>query len=111
MPLRGEFVATVNENRAICREHFRLELSLPEFPETSPGQFVQILCRDPDADASDVERDWSIGGGDDWLNPEAMLRRPFSIAGRCDGPKGVELTFVHRVVGVATAWLAKLREG
>jgi dihydroorotate dehydrogenase electron transfer subunit len=48
---------------------------------------------------------------DDLLSPLAMLRRPFSLAGRRDTPRGVELDVIHRVVGVGTDWLSKLRAG
>ena len=39
----------------------------------------------------------------------AMLRRPFSLAGRRDVPGAVELDIIHRVVGVGTSWLAQLK--
>src|SRR5438105_4460684 len=71
---RGQFPATVKENLSICREHWRLTLALPSFPATEPGQFVQVLCRDP----SDQQND------EFEKSPRAMLRRPFSLAGRRD---------------------------
>ena len=41
----------------------------------------------------------------------AMLRRPFSLAGRRDTADGVELDLIHRVVGVGTDWLSQLGIG
>jgi hypothetical protein len=114
---RGQFTTTVAGNEPLCRDHHRLILTLPSFPATQPGQFIQILCDDLDASAdADVIVDWNDGSlpalsGVDLDGPRAMLRRPFSLAGRRDGPGGVELDIIHRVVGVGTAWLAKLRRG
>src|SRR4051812_15721238 len=85
---RGQFDATVVENSPLCLEHFRLILRTPAFPETHPGQFVQIAC-----------------------GPNAFLRRPFSLAGRRDVAGGVELAIIHRVVGVGTEWLSELHTG
>ena len=43
--------------------------------------------------------------------PLAMLRRPFSMAGRRDVAGQVELELIHRVVGVGTDWLSRLKAG
>ncbi len=105
------------ENRPLCREHFLLVLALEQFPPTRPGQFVQISCRDLDIDYSPQrESDWQPGQlldveGQELMSPLAMLRRPFSLAGRRDQPAGVELEIIHRVVGVGTEWMAKLAVG
>src|SRR4051794_14175607 len=111
MVSRGQFQATVAANVAVCREHYRLVLRVPDFPATEPGQFVQISCTDDAHKANKIETDWQIGTGADWLDPRAMLRRPFSLAGRSNLADCVELVIIHRVVGIGTAWLAKLREG
>src|SRR5205823_2182274 len=107
---RSQFVATVSENISICREHYRLVLRLQEFPPTEPGQFVQLECRDGDRDYEpDRECDWAPGArgargalvevtADELSAPLAMLRRPFSLAGRTDAASGVELAIIHRVV-------------
>ncbi len=110
---RDQFLATVMENSPLCREHFRLVLKVSSFPPTDPGQFIQISCRDPDRDYGhehDIEcaRDAS---GIELTSPLAMLRRPFSLAGRRDLPDGVELDIIHRVVGVGTDWLSRLPKG
>ncbi|MEK6644824.1 MAG: dihydroorotate dehydrogenase electron transfer subunit [Planctomycetota bacterium] len=92
------FVAPVCGRRTLCREHFEITLRLPSFPETAPGQFVNILCRDPGAIADD-----GTGG--------AMMRRPFSIGGLHCVNDGVEIDIMGRVVGPGTAWLDALRVG
>jgi len=119
-PSRNQFIATVAANTPLCREHFRLALSVPRFPPTAPGQFVQVACNDVDAQDQPLgEFDWRPGMRperlhSEMLSPTAMLRRPFSLAGRRDVPGdagGAELDIIHRVVGIGTAWLAKLRVG
>lgn len=101
----------------LCREHYQLVLTLSQFPPTEPGQFVQLLCREPDEDEA-VERDVDWQGkspfdptGRDLLGPLAYLARPFSLAGRRDIAGAVELEFIHRVVGIGTEWLARLQVG
>jgi dihydroorotate dehydrogenase electron transfer subunit len=114
---RDQFACTVRENVPLCREHFRLVLLLPEFPPTEPGQFIQLSCRDLGHDYNpDHEFAWEPGDrlkveGDELLGPLAMLRRPFSLAGRRDTSEGVELDIIHRVVGVGTDWLSRLKPG
>jgi dihydroorotate dehydrogenase electron transfer subunit len=111
---RGIFSATVAANAMICREHFRLTLSIPAFPPTDPGQFVQVWCRSDDP--GDRELEWSSGqlptiDRPDLLGPVANLRRPFSLAGRRDFGDRAEIDLIHRIVGVGTDWLGKLRPG
>jgi dihydroorotate dehydrogenase electron transfer subunit len=114
---RGQFVSRVQANVPLCRDHYRLVLSVPEFPPTEPGQFVQVSCRNVDESAL-VEREleWSTDRPlalslDTLLTPGAMLRRPFSLAGRRDVAGGVELDIIHRVVGIGTDWLRQLSPG
>jgi dihydroorotate dehydrogenase electron transfer subunit len=117
MPSRGQFLATVAQNSPLCREHFRLTLKLPDFPPTEPGQFIQLSCRAVESEAGDEgEVDWEPGQraevhNPDLIAPRALLRRPFSLAGRRDVTDGVELDVIHRVVGVGTEWLSRLRPG
>lgn len=114
---RGIFRAAVLDNRFICREHYLLRLGLAAFPWTAPGHFVQVLCRDPDADLNDQVREWPEGSmprlcSADTAERTPVLRRPFSLAGRHDRPDGtVELELIHRVVGAGTAHLAGLKVG
>ena len=112
---RGQFAARVAANLPLCREHFRLVLRLEQFPATRPGQFIQIACRDLDSDYGAMpEFDWQPGvvppdSALELEGPLALLRRPFSLAGRRDTPAGVELDIIHRVVGVGTDWMARLQ--
>jgi dihydroorotate dehydrogenase electron transfer subunit len=113
---RNQFRCTVRANIPLCRDHYRLVLGLPRFPTTEPGQFIQVLCRDPKGDESECELEWSDSrppdfSGTDLLGPLAVLRRPFSLAGRRDTGGGVELDLIHRVVGIGTDWLARLKAG
>lgn len=127
---RQQFVTTVLANERLCRDHYRLTLKLLQFPPTEPGYFIQISCRDLDHDytpalsfpnGTEQESDWQDGQrldtrsassgqacGIELMSPLAMLRRPFSLAGRRDTASGVELDIIHRIVGVGTDWLAKL---
>jgi len=84
-------------------------------PATRPGQFIQLGCRAPDDSARD-------DGGEIELRPGALhqpelcgrlalLRRPFSLAGRGDTPRGTWVEVIHRVVGVGTDWLSRLKPG
>jgi dihydroorotate dehydrogenase electron transfer subunit len=114
---RGQFVSNVKENVSLCRDHYRLVLIVPEFPPTEPGQFVQVSCRDVHAaEMGEFEVEWAGEGRIEateptLLGPQAMLRRPFSLAGRRDTADGVELDVIHRVVGVGTEWLSRLKPG
>ena len=114
---RDQHVSQVVENKFLCREHYRLTLRLPFFPPTAPGQFVQVACRDlQGATTSELEMSWGEGETPSALAPELMqsqafLRRPFSLAGRTDTADGVELSLIHRIVGVGTRWLSELKRG
>ncbi len=116
---RDQFRTEVIENVPLCREHFRLVLGVPRFPPTEPGQFIQIACRDMESDygaALETEAEWRPGQppqvtGEELRRPLALLRRPFSLAGRRDTADGVELDVIHRVVGVGTDWMSRLRAG
>ena len=114
---RGQFTAIVAANELLCREHYRLTLRMDRFPATEPGQFVQVLCRDgADEDAEPRAFEWVPGrrldlGDADLIGRRAMLRRPFSLAGRRDSSGGIEIDLIHRTVGVGTDWLAGLAVG
>ena len=114
---KGQFRAIVSANTPLCREHYRLSLHLPAFPPTEPGQFVQIACRDLDHRFDDsapevetISANWRASDPD-LIAPAAVLRRPFSLAGRRDDADGVTLEFIHRVVGLGTHWLEQLKVG
>lgn len=121
---RSRFDAVVAISRQVCREHYLLRLRLMgprPFPATRPGQFIQLGCRPPQG-RMDVEvlrggeLEWSPGhrvvvDQPELCQPLALLRRPFSLAGRGEDSQGDWLEIVHRVVGVGTRWLAELKEG
>ena len=116
-PRRSQFTAVVAANVPLCREHYRLVLQLESFPETEPGQFIQVACRDmTDNYSPESEFEWQEGqtldfAGRELMSPLALLRRPFSLAGRRDSSSTVEIDLIHRIVGVGTDWLAQLRPG
>jgi dihydroorotate dehydrogenase electron transfer subunit len=107
----NQFSARVVGNHKICQDHYRLVLTAPNFPPTRPGQFIQIACRDlPEPDPQPTDIDWSPGSrldlhDPDFAEPQAILRRPFSLAGRRDD----QIDIIHRVVGVGTHYLATLK--
>jgi dihydroorotate dehydrogenase electron transfer subunit len=87
------------------------------FPPTRPGQFIQIACRQTNLNHYfETEINWEPGqriklGGGELLEPLAVLRRPFSLAGRHDRENRVNLEIIHRVVGIGTKWLSHLQPG
>jgi dihydroorotate dehydrogenase electron transfer subunit len=112
----NQFTARVTGNFKICQDHYRLVLRVPDFPPTRPGQFIQIGCRDlpphdlTQIDAEPPEIDWSPGSQPDLCDadfaaPVAVLRRPFSLAGR----RGDQIDIIHRVVGIGTRFLSTLK--
>lgn len=124
--VRGQFIATVQSNHILCREHYRLTLRLASFPESRPGQFVQLGCRFEEMGKIEHEFDWSPGDvvqieGSEFRSaaadetPFAFLRRPFSIAGRReveDADKGAtEIDIIGREVGSGTRFLSRLEPG
>ena len=117
VPRRSQFTSVVAANVPLCREHYKLILELESFPETEPGQFIQIACRDMAIDYNpESELDWQPGqmldfAGRELMSPLVLLRRPFSLAGRRDSSYDVELDIIHRIVGIGTDWLAQLRPG
>ena len=114
---RGIFRADVLANEKLCREHYLLRLGLAEFPPCRPGQFVQVQCCRPDRTHRPRLVEWSADRPPEFTAPdlvtaEALLRRPFSLAGRRDlEGGGVELEIIYRVVGAGTLWLEQMPAG
>jgi dihydroorotate dehydrogenase electron transfer subunit len=123
---RARFDATVEFNRAICREHYLMRLRLAPapgrvFPPTRPGQFVQVGCRPPNGVMEEgaiqgAEFDWPVTGKQadgpgqvELRQPMALLRRPFSLSGRGDDARGTFIEIVYRTVGTGTDWLSQLK--
>jgi dihydroorotate dehydrogenase electron transfer subunit len=94
----GIFLARVQRRRELCKNHFELTLAATGFPSARPGQFIQVLCRPPDAEAAPAP---SLG----------LLRRPFSIAGMRRSGADIEIALIARVIGPGTAWLDARDEG
>ena len=113
---RGLFLAKVAANIRLCGRHYLLRLSLPQFPPTAAGQFVQLQCRFPQPQVSMREVDWPAARPPRFSQPELtdkepLLRRPLSLAGRQDAGDRVELEIIYRVSGTGTAWLAGVQPG
>ena len=106
--------ARVVANEPICREHIALELALPQFPDSEPGQFLELQCAAETSSAA-RELEWPLDGfpslkSDEWRTTPVYLRRPFSIADRWTDPHGrVRLLVISRRVGPGTQWLEQLR--
>ena len=105
--------AGVVSNRSLCREHYRLTLSLPSFAAALPGQFVhlspeQATCNEYRV----VDAAWPMPA-DDWRATcdIPMLRRAFSMADLRRTGSAVEVDVIYRVVGKATRWMQSLGEG
>mgnify|MGYP002640523233 CR=1 FL=1 len=114
---RGVFLADVLVNEAICDEHYRMILDLAAFPETAPGQFVQVMCRGDESTVEPRVLEWTDDAlpkltGAELTANEPMLRRPISLAGRrTHGGGRVELDLIYRVVGRGTRWLSTVTSG
>ena len=101
---------------ATCREHVTVELAVPRFPPSEPGQFLLLECRTRD-NTEPAVHDWPPSGfpslsDKDLREPRPFLRRPLSIADRWSAPDGaVHLCVISRTVGAGTRWLEGLRPG
>lgn len=116
MKKRGAFVAEVLENVPLCAEHFRIVLLVPDFPPSRPGQFIQLQCRGLAEQVGARQVNWSPQRlpkltQSELAEAEPLLRRPFSLAGRRDGGRGVELDVIYRTIGTGTHWLAGAKKG
>jgi dihydroorotate dehydrogenase electron transfer subunit len=109
----NQFTAKVVANSRLCRDHYRLVLDVPNLGPTDPGQFIQISGFDPPKlHVEPPEVLWSPGTAVQFHDPElteplALLRRPFSLAGR----RGDLIDIILRQVGLATRYLASLNAG
>lgn len=112
---RGVFDATVLSNTLICREHYRMRLTIADFPPTQPGQFIQVQCSTP-GQISPIAVDWPNDSTPhltqaELLDRQTLLRRPFSLAGRTDHGDACELQIIYRTVGTGSAFLAGVEAG
>lgn len=109
--------ARVLANTRICREHVAIELLAAGFPDSEPGQFLQLRCGAADEPTPRVI-DWTAGSfptltaSEEWETRHAFLRRPFSIADRWSDTDGrTHLLVISRTVGPGTASLERLAPG
>jgi dihydroorotate dehydrogenase electron transfer subunit len=100
----------------LCREHVCVEAAVEGFPDSDPGQFIQILCHDPQP-AAPTLHEWPDGGfpsvGDpDFAGRQPFLRRPYSIADQWRAADGtMHVCVISRAVGIGSRWLETLRTG
>lgn len=83
-----ELVAGVLKNAQVSSSFFVLTLDCPDLPDVSPGQFVQVRCRDAEENAP-------------------FLRRPFSVMDQ----RGSEIDLVYKVIGPGTTHMSRLKAG
>ena len=108
---RGTFVGEVIANDRICDEHYLIRLAMPDFPPTRAGQFVQLQCRPLSEQVSLREVDWTehrlpVFTQSELTDREPLLRRPLSLAGRCDADGSTVLDIIYRAIGTGTTWLS-----
>ena len=112
-PCIADINARVVTNVNTCHEHYQLELDVAHFPQSTPGQFVQIRCA---ADAREEigfasimpEQGWPRLESPEWSGESAFLRRPFSIADRTSDNSGrPRLLVIPRASGPCMRWLAR----
>lgn len=104
--------AHVKTNRALCREHFVISLTLPSFRSAKPGQFVHLGVdgeenTDVATTTASCTRPNTSPSGQGCAAP--FLRRAFSMAGLRRVGEDVEIDVLYRTVGVGTHWLAALQ--
>lgn len=99
-----------------CRDHVRIELELEAFPDSMPGQFLELRCN-REFDSWQQARVWPEGAFPSlqdpcWLGRVPYLRRPFSIADRYATSAGrVRLVVLSRRIGPGTEFLDQLHVG
>lgn len=81
-----DIAATVVNNESVSSNYKRLTMRCPGLEESSPGQFVQLLCRLPGSQSP-------------------FLRRPMSIMDRRDQ----DIDIVYKVIGPGTQYLGQLK--
>jgi len=114
---RGVFLGKVASNEALCAAHYLLRVTVPGFPSTRAGQFVQLLCRGTGEQVTARETalpptGWPKLSQPELADTETMLRRPFSIAWRRDAAgRETELAFIYLSRGTGTRWLCGVKPG
>lgn len=107
--------ARVTRSTMVCREHVSLEFAVNNFPPSSPGQFLELLCTPTEIDehpplAWHDDQPLRLASAD-WITRQAFVRRPFSIADRVEVAGESRLTVISRAIGPGTRFLETLRVG
>lgn len=108
--------AQVIRNTRLCDEHLEIELVYLGFPNSEPGQFLELHCAEVMPESARVVA-WPGEGrlqlsGLCFPRREAFLNRPFSIADHWMDADGVpHFTVISRTIGPGTAFLERLRPG
>lgn len=114
---RADVDAEVLACDTLCHAHVLVEIGLRHFPDSEPGQFLQLQCRPGTAEAAVEAAEWPRDGfpsltDPDSQTPHAYLRRPFSIADQWRDDHGItHLQVISHAVGLGTRWLAQLNPG
>jgi len=117
-PTRALLRGRVASNDAVCRDHHWMKIEVRDFAPARCGQFVALGSGiGLDDFSGEVVHDWSDEHPPtlETLNTsdrDALLRRPFSLAGATYAPDGLAtLDVLYQVVGVGTRWLSHRRAG
>ena len=113
---RGVFLGTVGANERLCDEHALVRIVVDNFPQTRPGQFVQLQCRPLGEQAGAIEVQLSPDRPPQFTqaeltDKEPLLRRPLSLAAVARGHGQVELDIIYRTIGAGTRWLWQVEPG
>jgi dihydroorotate dehydrogenase electron transfer subunit len=116
LPRRCLTNARVESVDHICREHVLVDLVVTEFPDSVPGQFLELQCNFP-FHGEAAAHDWDLASpprlsDPSWIGREPYLRRPFSIGDRWSDDHGrTHLSVISRRIGPGTAFLDALAAG
>ena len=91
-PHRCVMDARVESADHVCREHVALDLVVPSFPDSAPGQFLELRCNIPfHGEAAPLDcppASFPRLSDPSWTGREPYLRRPFSIGDRWTDDRG-----------------------
>jgi len=113
---RGVFPGTVGANEQLCDEHALVRIVVDNFPQTRPGQFVQLRCRPLGEQAGAIKVQLAPDRPPrftqaELTDKEPLLRRPLSLAAVARGHGRVELDIIYRTIGAGTRWLWRVEPG
>ncbi len=90
-----EITAIIESNFIISANYFKLTLNAGEIEKSSPGQFIQILCRDENSTEPFLRRPFSI-----FLQNNSIIEIVYKVIGRgtnflCSQDKGKNLSILY----------------